>query len=100
MQAFVHRIQWDSITMESSPIIIDDNDNDDDDDDDVYDEKINGTIDDNNDNHNNDNDNYDYDYIDHHSGYTEHNADGTIAERTWDIKSIIYLWLHVNLPIS
>lgn len=57
--------------MESSPMIVDDDGDDD-----------NGNDDDDNDN--NYNCNYHNDNIDH----DDHIADGTIAERTWEIESI------------
>ena len=72
--------------MESSPMIIDNDDNDDDDD------KTNGYLDgdddNDNDNNNNGNDNNNCDDTDYHNINTDHNADGTIAERTWEIESI------------
>ena len=69
--------------MESSPMIMDDDDDSDD-----YDDNTNGNIYD-------DNDKCNYDNIVYDDGNTDHNADGTIAERTWEIDGI-YLWLLIS----
>lgn len=85
--------------MESSPLITEDDDSDDSDD------KTNGNIDDDNDNDDNinDNNNYNYDDIDQHDSKHGHNADGTIAERTWEmdgIRSYMFCYIITHLSIA